>query len=155
MVIVFDQRPYINKELFRSCKMSDGYSDFMHFEVIKDVEQYRKIIGEEKKQEEGGKRDNEGKTRLSLIPPASMEQMAKVLEFGASKYGDHNWRAAGPNLSLLKIVDSLKRHLLSFEKGQDVDEESGLSHIGHILCNAAFLAQLQEDGTLEDDRFKF
>lgn len=102
----------------------------------------------------GGKRDNKGKVRLSLIPSQALADMAKVLEFGAGKYGDHNWRLAGDNLTLLKILDSLERHLLEIKKGNDIDEESGLPHIAHVLANAAFISQLTEDGTLIDDRYK-
>ena len=100
-----------------------------------------------------GKRDNQGKLRLSLVPPAATEYLAQVMMFGAAKYGDYNWRKAGKALSLLNICDSLERHLMKLKKGQDLDDESGLSHIGHILANAAFLAQLTEDGTLVDDRY--
>ena len=102
----------------------------------------------------GGERDNQGKLRLSLVPPAAVEYLAKVMMFGADKYGDYNWRKAGQKLSLLSICDSLERHLMKLKKGQDLDEESGLPHIGHILANAAFLAQLTEDGTLIDDRYR-
>lgn len=102
----------------------------------------------------GAKRFNSGKPRLSLIPPASQERMAEVLQFGADKYGDNNWRKGGEKLSLLSVLDSMKRHILAIEKGEDLDEESGLDHIGHVLCNAAFIAQLKADGTLIDDRYK-
>ena len=101
-----------------------------------------------------GKRYNKGKVRLSLIPPQPIADLAEVLEFGASKYGDHNWRGAGENFTLLKIMDSMERHLLEIKKGNDFDDESGLSHISHVLANAAFISQLKEDGTLIDDRYK-
>lgn len=101
----------------------------------------------------GGKRDNNGKPRLSLIPKAANDRMAEVLGFGAEKYGEWNWRAAGKKLSLLKIIDSLSRHIDALKDGEDNDPESGLHHIGHMLCNCAFIAQLLEDGTLIDDRY--
>jgi hypothetical protein len=101
----------------------------------------------------GGKRSNNGKPRLAFIPPASQELLAKALDFGANKYGDFNWRKAGPNFSLLSIMNSLERHLLAIKRGENNDEESGLPHIAHVLANAAFIAQLAEDGTLVDDRY--
>ena len=44
--------------------------------------------------------------------------------------------------------------MLALQEGENLDSESKLHHIGHILANAAFIAQLEEDGTLVDDRYK-
>lgn len=87
---------------------------------------------------EQSERYNEGKPQLSYIfdvMPALLDMVA-VLEFGANKYARNNWKKGFPKD---KLVDSLMRHINAMYQGEDVDPESGLPHVGHILCNAAFL----------------
>jgi len=112
-------------------------------------------IMNETKQEsgEGTKFDGE-KIRLDLIPPAATEGIGLVLTFGAKKYAAYNW-AKGIHYS--RILGAIKRHLLAIEKGEDVDPESGLLHIDHIACNAAFLQTFQRYDKYKkfDDRFNY
>ena len=96
-----------------------------------------------------GDRFNEGKPRWSLVPQSTLIPMVRVLEFGAKKYGDYNWVKG---LSIREICESLKRHLDAFMEGEDDDPESKLSHIGHIQCNAMFIAYMLEHRSDLDDR---
>lgn len=105
----------------------------------------------QKRAESKGLRSNEGKPRFSLISPWAMEGLARVLTHGAQKYADHNWRKG---LSWQETIDSLKRHLAAFERGEDIDPESGLPHVDHITCNATFLSEFQKLGRGTDDRWK-
>lgn len=102
-------------------------------------------------EDEKGLRFNENKPKWSLVPQSSLLPMVEVLEFGAKKYAPHNWRKG---LSITEICESLKRHLDAFMEGEDLDPESGLSHIGHIQCNALFLSYMMEHKKELDDRFK-
>lgn len=108
----------------------------------------------EKKEEpvtpEGGNRYNQGKPRWSLVDFDALEDMVKVLEFGATKYSDHNWKKG---LKTTEIVESLLRHIFAYLRGEDIDPESKLPHIGHILCNAMFLAYTQKYKPEFDTRF--
>lgn len=83
-------------------------------------------------------RYNTGKPELSYILDVmpALKDMVAVLEFGAKKYERNNWQRGFPKD---KLLDSLLRHIDAFYSGEDVDPESGLPHVGHILCNAAFL----------------
>lgn len=81
-------------------------------------------------------RYNEGKVRLDLVPYESVEEIAKVLEFGAKKYSEGNWEKG---LSIKKCMASLLRHAFAYMKGERVDPETGLSHIAHIGCNVFFI----------------
>lgn len=84
------------------------------------------------------KRYNDGKPQLSYVfdvMPALLDMVA-VLEFGAKKYERNNWKKGFPRE---KLIDSMMRHINAMYQGEDVDAESGLPHVGHILCNAAFL----------------
>lgn len=99
-----------------------------------------------------GDRFNEGKPKWSLVPQSSLIPMVQVLEFGAKKYGAYNWTKG---LSIKETCESLKRHLDAFMEGEDIDSDSGLSHIGHIQCNALFLSWMMENRKDLDDRINF
>lgn len=71
------------------------------------------------------------------IQVEAFEPMARVLMFGAEKYERNNWRKK-PN-DKCETVDSLDRHIKSLVKGQELDPDSGLPHIGHVLCNIMFI----------------
>lgn len=85
---------------------------------------------------EQGKKFDQGKVRLDLVPPEVTEAIGVILTFGANKYGDHNWRAG---LNYSRVLGALKRHLLAFEKGEKLDEETGKPHLWHAACCLSFL----------------
>ena len=80
-------------------------------------------------------RFNEGKRKWSLVHYKSLEPLVEVLEFGAEKYGEFNWQKG---LDKKEILESMMRHLVALMDGEQNDKESGLHHIGHIMCNAMF-----------------
>lgn len=83
-----------------------------------------------------GLKYDEGKLRYDLIPHYPIEMLAAVLTFGATKYGDWNWSHGIP---YLKLIASCSRHFWSFVSCDDVDKESGLPHLAHLMCNVAML----------------
>lgn len=82
-----------------------------------------------------GLRYNDGKLKWSYVHFQSMEPMVRVLMFGAQKYEPRNWQRG---LNKEEILESMQRHLAKMMDGEENDPESGLSHIGHIMCNAMF-----------------
>lgn len=82
-----------------------------------------------------GMRFNEGKPQWSLIDFKSLEPMVRVLEFGAKKYARDNWKKG---LDKNQILESMMRHVVALMDGEVNDSESGLPHIGHIMCNTMF-----------------
>ena len=100
-----------------------------------------------------GTRYNEGKTQLSMILEArnALNGCAKVLEFGKAKYDRGNWRNG---LNHTETCDSLLRHLSAYLSGEDLDPESELPHVVHVLCNALFLAEMLRTHPELDDRSK-
>jgi len=85
--------------------------------------------------EEKSIRYNEGKPKWGYVHFESLVPMIRVLEFGAKKYEPDNWKKG---LDLKEILESLQRHLAKLMDGEENDEETGISHMGHIQCNAMF-----------------
>lgn len=80
-------------------------------------------------------RFNEGKPKWSLVHFDSLIPMIRVLEFGANKYAPNNWMKP---MDTKEILESMQRHLAALFDGEIYDKESGISHMGHIQCNAMF-----------------
>ena len=69
---------------------------------------------------------------------------------GACKYGVANWRATGVKASV--YIGAIKRHSAALAEGIDIDPDSGLPQLCHILACAAILVDAKEAGVLIDDR---
>ena len=94
-----------------------------------------------------------GKVDWTLVPFEALEDMVKVLEFGAKKYDRWNWTTGG-GFKWTRVAASGMRHLFAWLRGEDTDPESGLSHIAHAQCNLLFLAYyIRNKNTMnKDDR---
>lgn len=85
--------------------------------------------------EDKAMRFNAGKLKWSLVHFKSLEPLVKVLMFGAEKYSPDNWKKG---LDPKEIMESMMRHVTAIMDGEINDPESGLPHIGHIMCNSMF-----------------
>ena len=94
---------------------------------------------------------DEGKPRIDLIPPEMLLETAKCLGFGANKYTEGNWELG---LDWNRVYSALMRHMIAFWGGEDLDKESGLSHLSHAACCISFLIAFQERGIGNDNRPK-
>lgn len=90
-----------------------------------------------------------GKTPWHLLPHEAVEGMLQVLAFGAEKYEANQWRRG---MEWSRLIGAAYRHLTAVLAGQDIDDESGLPHIDHLMCCVAFLSTYQKLGLGEDDR---
>ena len=96
-----------------------------------------------------------GKPPLALIPSEALIEIAEVLGFGAEKYGPNNWREYADKTKWSRSYSSLQRHLNAFWSGEDIDPESGLSHLAHAATQIVILMVQKSDGHDHmDDRFK-
>lgn len=77
------------------------------------------------------------KPRMDLLPFEALEEVAKVLTFGAKKYADNNWQKV--DCAESRYTAALLRHLVAVQRGDKVDAESGLSHAAHMATNALFI----------------
>lgn len=81
-----------------------------------------------------------GKHRLGLFAtyhPDTLLEECRVLEYGAEKYSPDGWRTV-PD-ARARYVSALYRHLHAYMHGEILDSESGMHHMSHIRCNAAFI----------------
>jgi len=92
---------------------------------------------------------NEGKPRYDLVPAYAQEQYVRVLTKGSEKYAPRNWEKG---MAWTKVIASLERHIKAIKNGQDYDEETGLLHSAHVMCNAAFLTEYYKIYPQGDDR---
>ena len=98
-----------------------------------------------------GKKFDEGKPMLGLVDTTFIWAIATIMTFGAKKYGANNWRLG---MDWHRPYDALQRHLTKWWDGEDVDLESGKSHLWHAACELMFLVWYEARGIGKDDRFK-
>ena len=96
-----------------------------------------------------GRKFDADKPRYDLIPPELDEAVAKILAFGAKKYGDRNWEN-GFNWG--RASAALQRHMNAWSRGEDKDPETGMSHLWHAACNITFLIAFEARNVGIDDR---
>lgn len=84
-----------------------------------------------------------GKLDLTLVPTSVIRAIGEVRRYGTEKYGDpENWRQVAPE----RYRAALYRHWLAYlDDPKGVDEESGLPHMWHAACNAAFLIEMEKE----------
>ena len=98
-----------------------------------------------------GKKYDQGKARLSLLEFGFLEGIAQIREYGVEKYGDpESWKEVPE--AKRRYTDAMLRHLFALISGEDLDEESGLPHWDHFMCNVMFLDWFnkQEDENARD-----
>lgn len=89
------------------------------------------------------------KARYDLIPPEIEEAIAKVLTFGAVKYGERNWELG---MKWGRPYAALRRHMAAWWSGEDHDPETGMPHTWHAACCIAFIVAFEARGIGTDDR---
>lgn len=61
--------------------------------------------------------------------------VARVFEYGSTKYAPDNWRSfAWDEASDREYWSAFLRHLLAHSRGEIADPESGLPHLAHCVC---------------------
>lgn len=106
-----------------------------------------------------GRKDDHGKPRYDLVPVEALDQVVRVLTFGAEKYGDHNWSKVTD--ADLRYFSAAQRHLWAYrsavlagdEDGR-FDHESGRHHLAHAISCLLFMLELDTD-ELKAARLKY
>lgn len=93
-----------------------------------------------------GRKDDLGKPKMSLLSQRrALEEVTRVLEFGAERYGKENWRHVAPE----RYEDAITRHVLDYngQRGEGVlnprDADSGYLTLAHLVCDALFVLEMR------------
>lgn len=95
---------------------------------------------------------DDGKPPLAHLPWDALREVAMVQAYGQSKYGDfYNYKKG---MELSRNLSCAIRHITDFMDGDDLDDESGRSHLAHAACRVLFALQNIKDGVAIDDRYR-
>lgn len=127
------------------------YSDDTVTQTFGELEMdERKGIGDVNSDAKGsGARYNDGKADISLIPLCTLEDEARVWMYGKQKYAAWNW-AKGMDWSV--PLACAMRHIAAWQRGEELDAESGLPHLAHAMCNLRMLTLYSKTYPEGDDR---
>ena len=92
-----------------------------------------------------GRKYDSGKPMYNLLPADALEEVVKVLTYGALKYNEpidqENWRLVqNPEQ---RYFAACQRHLWAIRRGELNDPESGILHYAHAITSLMFLLQLE------------
>jgi hypothetical protein len=89
-----------------------------------------------------GVKFDDGKPDWSLLPLDAIEEVVKVMSFGAKKYTRDGWRSV-PNAED-RYLAAMFRHIRAHRSGEELDDESGLPHLAHAATCLVFLLELRK-----------
>ena len=96
-----------------------------------------------------GVKYDQGKIPWHMLPRDALEEVIAIFQMGAAKYGEGNWLQGLP---WLRVWDAAQRHLWAWRSGEDLDPESGRSHLAHAAWNCLALLHYLESHPELDDR---
>lgn len=92
-----------------------------------------------------GRKYDSGKPMYNLLPAHALEEVVKVLTYGAMKYNEpidqENWRLVENPQQ--RYFAACQRHLWAIRRGELNDPESSISHYAHAITSLMFLLQLE------------
>lgn len=87
-----------------------------------------------------GRKDDQEKLRIGLIPVRPLLLLADVYTRGAKKYADDNWRKG---LAWHRVFDALQRHALAWWAGEQSDPDDGQHHLASVAWCALTLMEYE------------
>lgn len=98
-----------------------------------------------------GTKYDQDKSRVDLLDPDFLEDVGRVMGFGAQKYAEDNWRGG---ISIRRLIGAALRHTFALLRGDDLDAETGLSHAAHLGCCAMFIHWTLKNRPEMDNRYR-
>lgn len=77
-------------------------------------------------------------------------ELAVAMGEGMAKYGKFNFRALDVRASV--YFDAVMRHLIAWQEGEDLDPDSGMSHVTKAIATLFVLRDAMMRGRCADDR---
>jgi len=110
-----------------------------------------KVVPTKLVMKENGKKFDQDKIPMELLPTEALREIAKVLKFGSEKYDAWNWKKG---MKWSRLAGAALRHLYAWLEREDKDPETNLSHLAHLGCCVLFLLTYETLGIGIDDRWK-
>ena len=85
-----------------------------------------------------------GKLMWDLLMWNAVQEIVRILTFGAEKYGAYSWKEVEDARS--RYDAALLRHITAWYMGEEIDPESGRHHLAHAGCNLLFLLSNDLEG---------
>lgn len=93
-----------------------------------------------------GVKHDVGKPEYALVPMFALEEVTKVLTYGANgKYTRDNWKYV--ENGAYRYINAAFRHLIAYSRGEQNDDETGYNHLAHCICCLMFLLDADASGT--------
>lgn len=89
-----------------------------------------------------GMKFDQGKPRYDLVPWEAMDDVVRVLTYGAQKYADNNWKHVED--AAKRYPAATFRHLSAYMQGEKMDPETGVSHLAHAMCSLMFMLAMDK-----------
>jgi hypothetical protein len=87
---------------------------------------------------------------MSCVPAEVLLELGLAMQEGARKYARHNYRIAGVRASV--YYDAAMRHLMAWWEGEDIDPDSGLSHLTKAMACLVVIRDAVVNNNWTDDR---
>jgi hypothetical protein len=84
-----------------------------------------------------GMKFDSDKPDYSLVPFEALDEVVKVLTYGANKYDRFNWE----KVEDIRYQAAALRHISAYMQGEKYDPETGINHLAHAVCSLLFLTQ--------------
>lgn len=99
------------------------------------------------------RKDDSGKIEYDMFPDEVLQEVIKVMMYGAKKYERDNWKKGNSPADQRRYYNASRRHDASDLAGELRDPESGLYHLAHKLCNDVFRLyfKIQEDKNVKSN----
>lgn len=114
------------------------YFKLVELSKTKDMEQKTETNNTSKKNDR-----IDDKPMWELLPLQDIEDVVKVYTAGAKKYGPDKWQNLPDGYKRYKAA--LFRHLLEYEKGNWLDEETGCIHLAQVAWNAIAMLHIEKE----------
>lgn len=104
-----------------------------------------------KKSKNKGKKFDQDKPDLSLLPANAKIGIARAFMHGAKKYGRCDYLNG---MDWTRIISAVDRHVTAFNDGKDFDSDSGLNHLYHAGASIMMLIEFYDRDIGTDNRNK-
>lgn len=110
------------------------------FKLVEDDQESEVTTPEVQPNTLGGIKFDQGKvdyTYLLKDLPVSVEEVTKVLIYGANKYSRSNYSKVESE----RYEAAFFRHVMAYLRGEQLDPETGYHHLAHAVCCLMFLVE--------------